>query len=174
MIIYLDEIFSQLESWRVKSGITSDSKKDYLVNVMEEFGEISTSLRLLKKSERVNDLHELKCAKHFIIKNLCNIAILTINAADEIPTRKLDTRIDTSEVTLDLFNLNQLILDCGTFYRCECTNHYYFNCILKDCVSLSEYYGYNFEEELIKIIKEISSLTGDYDEKVRKWGIKHE
>ena len=173
MIIYLDEIYSELESWRVKSGIASDSKKDYLINVMGEFGEISTSLRLYKKSERVNDNHELKCAKHFIINNICNIAVLTILAADKIPSRKRETTIDTSEVDSEKFNLNHLIIDCGTFFKYDFTNHYYFNSILKDCAKLCEYYGYNLEQELIKTVKEISSLTGDYNERLER-GIKSE
>ena len=53
MEINLTEIYSQLEAWRAKNNITAESKKDYLINVMEEFGEFSTSLRLYKKSENV-------------------------------------------------------------------------------------------------------------------------
>ena len=170
MIIHLDEILSQLESWRAKNNITVENqKKDYLINVMEELGEISNALRLLEKSERVNDSHELKCVKHFITNNICNIAILTINAGTDIPNRKIETTIDTNEVILNHFNLANLIIDCSSYYKYECINQYYFNCILRDCAKLCEYYGYNFEEEMLKVIKEISSLAGDYYEKVRKW-----
>ena len=169
MEINLTEIYNQLEAWRAEHKITAENKKDYLINVMEEFGEISTSLRLYKKSERVNDNHELKCAKHFMINNICNIAVLTILAADEIPSRKKESTIDTSEVDFEKFNLNHLIIDCGTFFKYDFTNHYYFNSILKDCAKLCEYYGYNLEQELIKTVKEISSLAGDYNEKARKW-----
>ena len=170
MIVHLDEILSQLESWRAKNNITVENqKKVYLINVMEELGEISNALRLLEKSKRVNDSHELKCAKHFITNNICNIAILTINAGTDLSTKKIETTIDTNELTPNLFSLSSLIVDCGVYYNYEYTNHYYFNSILKDCVKLCEYYGYNFEEEMLKVIKEISSLDGDYDEKVRKW-----
>ena len=130
MEINLTEIYNQLEAWRAEHKITAENKKDYLINVMEEFGEISTSLRLYKKSERVNDNHELKCAKHFMINNICNIAVLTILAADEIPSRKKESTIDTSEVDFEKFNLNHLIIDCGTFFKYDFTNHYYFNSIL--------------------------------------------
>ena len=170
MIIHLDEILSQLESWRTKNKITTENqKKDYLINVMEELGEISNALRLLEKSKRVNDRHELKCAEHFIINNICNIAVLTINVGVDLTTRKIETTIDTNELTPNLFILSSLIVDCGVYYNYEYTNHYYFNCILRDCVKLCEYYGYNFEVEMLQIIKEISGLDGDYDEKVRKW-----
>ena len=170
MIIHLDEMLSQLESWRAKNNIAAENqKKDYLINVMEELGEISNALRLLEKSERVNDSHELKCAEHFIISNICNIAILTINAGTDIPNRKIETTIDTNEVILNHFNLANLIIDCSSYYKYECINQYYFNCILRDCAKLCEYYGYNFETEMLQIIKEISGLSGDYDEKVRKW-----
>ena len=170
MIIHLDEILSQLESWRAKNNIIAENqKKDYLKNVIEELGEISNALRLLEKSERVNDSHELKCAKHFITNNICNIAILTINAGTDIPNRKIETTIDTNEVILNHFNLANLIIDCSSYYKYECINQYYFNCILRDCAKLCEYYGYNFETEMLQIIKEISGLSGDYDEKVRKW-----
>ena len=170
MLIHLDEILSQLESRRTEHKITVENqKKDYLKNVMEELGEISNALRLLEKSERVNDSHELKCAKHFIISNICNIAILTINAGTDIPNRKIETTIDTNEVILNQFNLSNLIIDCSSYYKYECINQYYFNCILRDCAKLCEYYGSNFEEEMLKVIKEISSLSSDYEEKVRKW-----
>ena len=170
MIIHLDEILSQLESWRAKNNITVENqKKDYLINVMEELGEISNALRLLEKSKRVNDRHELKCTEHFIVNNICNIAVLTINAGADIPARKKETAIDTSKVEFNLADLNHLIIDCGAYYKYECINQYYFNCILRDCVKLCEYYGYNFEVEMLQIIKEISGLNSDYDEKVRKW-----
>ena len=94
---------------------------------------------------------------------------MTINVSDKIPDRRKETIIDTSEVNLNLADLNHLIIDCGAYYKYECINQYYFNCILRDCAKLCEYYGYNFEVEMIKTIKEISSLTGDYDEKVKKW-----
>lgn len=170
MIIHLDEILSRLESWRAKNNITAENqKKDYLINVMEELGEISNALRLLEKSKRVNDRHELKCAEHFIINNICNIAALTINVGTDLTARKIETTIDTNELTSNLFSLSSLIIDCGVYYNYEYTNHYYFNCILRDCVKLCEYYGYNFEVEMLQIIKEISDLNSDYDEKVRKW-----
>ena len=170
MKIDLTEIYSQLEAWRTEHKITAESQKqEYLIKVMEELGEISNALRLLEKSERVNDSHELKCVKHFITNNICNIAILTINAGTDIPNRKIETTIDTNEVILNHFNLANLIIDCSSYYKYECINQYYFNCILRDCAKLCEYYGYNFEEEMLKVIKEISSLAGDYYEKVRKW-----
>ena len=165
MIIHLDEILSQLESWRAKNNITVESQKqEYLIKVMEELGEISNALKLLEKSKRVNDSHELKCAKHFITNNICNIAILTINAGTDIPNRKIETTIDTNEVILNHFNLSNLIIDCSSYYKYECINQYYFNCILRGCAKLCEYYGYNFEEEMLKVIKEISSLTDTFDE----------
>ena len=46
MKIKLNEIYGQLEAWRHERGITAESQKaGYLVNVMEELGELAAALR---------------------------------------------------------------------------------------------------------------------------------
>ena len=46
MKIDLTEIYKGLTEWRAERKITAESqKKDYLVNVMREFGELAQALR---------------------------------------------------------------------------------------------------------------------------------
>ena len=45
----LVEIYAQLEAWRAERKITAESQKEgYIVNAMEEFGELSQALRGLE------------------------------------------------------------------------------------------------------------------------------
>ena len=57
MKIDLTEIYKGLDEWRAERGITAESQKaGYLVNVMEEFGELAQALRdyeKIKNGERV-------------------------------------------------------------------------------------------------------------------------
>ena len=46
MTINLEKIYAGLKAWRHERGITAESQKEgYLVNIMEELGEIATALR---------------------------------------------------------------------------------------------------------------------------------
>ena len=46
MTINLEKIYAGLKAWRGERRITAESQKaGYLVNVMEEFGELATALR---------------------------------------------------------------------------------------------------------------------------------
>lgn len=170
MEIHLTEIYKGLAEWRAERGITAESQKEgYLVNVMEELGELSAALRLFEKSKRVNDSHELKCAEHFIIDALCDISVFTINAGADIPTKKKETLIDISKVELNFASLRHLIIDCGNYDIYECNHYFYFNSILKDCAKLCEHYGFDFQIAMDETIKEISSRIGAYDENAKKW-----
>ena len=160
MIIYLDEIYSKLEWWRVENRIKAENEiNDYLMNVMEEFGELSQALRGLEIE------NTRKAAECEIVEALCNISVLTINAGADIPARKKQTEIDTSEIRPILFNVSGLMIDCANYDRSGCTNHLYFNYILKDCASLCEQFGYSFELAMLEKIRAISSGSGVYNEK---------
>ena len=199
MEINLTEIYSQLEAWRAERGITAESeKKDYLVNVMREFGKLSQALRdyeKIKNGERVtrtgmfdikSTLGEmvifegttkgeleisLEKVEHEIIDALCNISVFTINVGADINcNEKLESINTTTQTTRCNSSLSFLLSECGNFdYYGKFSSYVSFNQILLSCAKLCEYYGYNFEEEMLKVIKEISSLTGDYNEKARKW-----
>lgn len=164
MEIKLTEIYKGLDGWRAERGITAESQKaGYLVNVMEEFGELSTALRLLEKSKSVNDSHELKCAEHFIIDALCDISVFTINAGADIPCENKPTRLEL-EPCLSLDNLLREIADHQR--RFNSITLYY---VLRACASLCHQYGFDFQIAMDETIKEISSRTGAYDEKAKKW-----
>ena len=164
MEIDLTEIYKGLDEWRAERGITAESQKTgYLVNVMEELGELSTALRLLEKSKRVNDSHELKCAEHFIIDALCDISVFTINAGADIPCENKPTRLEL-EPCLSLDNLLKEIAD-----HQRCFNGITLCYVLKVCASLCEQYGFDFQIAMDETIKEISSRTGAYDENAKKW-----
>ena len=152
MKINLNEIYSQLEAWREERKITAESQKaGYLVNVMEEFGELSQALRGLE-IESVR-----KTAEHEIIDALCDIAIFTINAGADIRDEYKPLSIDTTNTFSDF---NCLLLYTSTFD---------FKKILLNCAVLCENYGFNFEIAMLETIKEISSRTGSYNEASKKW-----
>ena len=164
MKINLSEIYKGLDEWRAERGITAESQKTgYLVNVMEELGELSTALRLLEKSKSVNDSHELKCAEHFIIDALCDISVFTINAGADIPCYNKPTRLEL-EPCLSLDNLLKEIAD-----HQRCFNGITLCYVLGVCASLCYQYGFDFQKAMDETIKEISSRTGSYDEKAKKW-----
>lgn len=117
MKINLSEIYAGLKAWRDERRITAESQKDgYIVNVMEELGELSSALRdyeKIKNGEQVIKKHiakewnennaewavlgyrkiTLREAQHAIIDALCDIAVLTINAGADIPCHLKDTEI---------------------------------------------------------------------------------
>lgn len=172
MKIDLTEIYKGLDEWRAERGITAESQKEgYLINIMEELGELSTALRLLEKSKSVNDSHELKCAEHFIIDALCDIAVFTINAGADIPcSEKLESINTTTETTRCNSSLSFLLSECGNFdYYGKLSSYVCFNQILLTCAKLCEIYGFDFQIAMDETIKEISSRTGSYDEVSKKW-----
>ena len=171
MKIDLTEIYTQLEAWRAERKLTTHSQqKGYIINIMEEFGELSQALRGLE-IESVR-----KTAEHEIIDALCDIAVLTINAC-EVSVDKIKT-IDTDEIEFD--EIDELVYNCAGFsstgfnlydyFNAVGFNLYnYFNAVLLSCASLCEKYGYDFKIAMEETIKEISSRTGSYDERAKKW-----
>ena len=113
MKIDLTEIYKGLAEWRSERGRTAESQKaGYIVNVMEELGELAQALRdyeKIKNGERAlragtfdikSTLGEmiifegttkgeieitLEKAEHEIIDALCDISVFTINAGADIP-----------------------------------------------------------------------------------------
>lgn len=161
MEIDLTEIYKGLDKWRAERGITAESqKKGYIVNVMEELGELAAALRDYEKFSK-NDCPyceiDKQIAEHEIIDALCDIAVFTINAGADIRDEYKPLSIDTTDTFSDL---NCLLLYASTFD---------FKKILLNCAVLCEHYGFNFELAMLETIKEISSRTGSYNETTKKW-----
>ena len=166
MKIDLTEIYKGLAEWRAERGITAESQKEgYIINIMEEFGELSQALRGLQ-FENVR-----KTAEHEIIDALCDIAIFTINVGADINcNEKLESINTTTQTTRCNSSLSFLLSECGNFdYYGKLSSYVCFNQILLSCAKLCEQYGFNFEIAMLETIKEISSRTGSYDEKAKKW-----
>lgn len=162
MIVYLGEIYSSLDWWRIENRINVEKEiSGYLINVMGEFGKLSQALPSLELE------NTRKAAEYEIVETLCNISLLTINAGADIPVRKKETEIDTSELRPNLFNVSSLMIDCANYDKSECTNHWYFNYILKDCASLCEQFGHSFELAMLEKIRVISSGKKANYEKAR-------
>lgn len=162
MKIDLNEIYAKLKAWRHERGITAQSQKDgYIVNVMEELGELSTALREYERFSKPSYPYpkNKKYAEHGIIDALCDIAVLTINAGADIIPDEIDTRNNQS--------LSFLLAWINYFESSNFVKHA--NDVLMCCASVCEQYGYNFEIAMLETIKEISSRTGAYDEKAKKW-----
>ena len=173
MKIDLTEIYKGLDEWRAERGITAESQKaGYLVNVMEEFGELASALREYERFSKPSYPYQKnkKYAEHGIIDAICDIAVFTINAWADIPCELKRTEIELRKSSLDAdYILKQMVEKCTRFSYFEWGEASAFNIILINCAYLCEHYGFNFQIAMDETIKEISSRTGAYDEKAKKW-----
>ena len=172
MKINLNEIYAQLKAWRNERGITAESQKaGYLVNVMEELGELATALREYERFSKPSYPYpkNKKYAEHGIIDALCDIAVLTINAGADIPCQLRPLIIEHKNE----FSVADIFVAIADFIRTDSNgspfNYYDFARILRCCASVCEQYGFDFQKSMIETIKEISSRTGAYDENAKKW-----
>ena len=171
MTINLNEIYAQLKAWRHERGIMAESQKQgYIVNVMEEFGELATALREYERFSKPSYPYpkNKKYAEHGIIDALCDICVFTINAGADVDDNTKAKVIDITKTTILNSSFSSLLSYCGDYagyvkaFSC-------FNDILLVCAKLCENYGFNFEIAMLETIKEISSRTGSYDEVSKKW-----
>ena len=172
MKINLEQIYAGLKAWRHERGITPESQKaGYLVNVMEELGELATALREYERFSKPSYPYQKnkKYAEHGIIDALCDIAVFTINAGVDIGEVKR-TEIELKKSSLDAdYILKQMVEKCARFSYFEWGEASAFNIILINCAYLCEHYGFNFQIAMDETIKEISSRTGTYDKASKKW-----
>ena len=173
MKIKLNEIYAQLEAWRAERKITAQSQKDgYIINIMEELGELASALRDYEKfSATEQDTDKEQKAEYEIIDALCDISVFTINVGADINcNEKLESINTTTQTTRCNSSLSFLLSECGNFdYYGKLSSYVCFNQILLSCAKLCEQYGFNFEIAMLETIKEISSRTGAYDENAKKW-----
>ena len=172
MKIDLTEIYKGLAEWRAERGITAESQKaGYLVNVMEEFGELASALRDYEKfSATEQDTAKKQKAEYEIIDALCDISVFTINAGADVNCNEKIEIINTSQTTRCNSSLSFLLSECGNFvYYGKFSSYVCFNQILLSCAKLCEQYGFDFQIAMDETIKEISSRTGAYDENAKKW-----
>ena len=173
MKIDFTEIYKGLAEWRAERGITAESQKaGYIVNVMEELGELASALRDYEKfSKTEQDTTKKQKAEYEIIDALCDISVFTINVGADINcNEKLESINTTTETTRCNSSLSFLLSECGNFdYYEKLSSYVCFNQILLSCAKLCEQYGFNFEIAMLETIKEISSRTGAYDENTKKW-----
>lgn len=173
MKINLNEIYAQLKAWRHERGITAESQKQgYIVNVMEELGELATALREYERFSKPSYPYSKnkKYAEHGIIDALCDICVFTINAGADIPCEVKRTEIEFKKSSLDAdYILKQMVEKCARLSYFDWGEASAFNIILINCAYLCEHYGFNFQIAMDETIKEISSRTGTYDEVSKKW-----
>ena len=119
MKIDLTEIYKGLKAWRHERGITAQSQKEgYLVNVMEEFGELASALREYERFSKPSYPYpkNKKYAEHEIIDALCDISVFTINAGADIPCEVKRTEIELKKSSLDAdYILKQMAEKCARF-----------------------------------------------------------
>ena len=168
MKIDLTEIYKCLKAWRHERGITAESQKaGYLVNVMEEFGELAQALRDYEKfSVTEQDTAKKQKAEYEIIDALCDISVFTINAGADIPC---ENKISVIEKNIfQTYRTYETLLNvCGGYS--VGFNAYAFNGVLRTCAVLCYKLGFDFQIAMDETIKEISSRTGSYDETAKKW-----
>ena len=166
MKIDLTEIYKGLDEWRAERGITAESQKaGYIINIMEELGELATALREYERFSKPSYPYQKnkKYAEHEIIDALCDISVFTINAGADIPCYNKPTRLEL-EPCLSLYNLLRETAD-----HQRCFNSITLCYVLGVCASLCHQYGFDFQKAMLETIKEISSRTGSYDENAKKW-----
>ena len=172
MKIDLTEIYKGLAEWRAERGITAESQKaGYIINIMEELGELASALRDYEKfSATEQDTAKKQKAEYEIIDALCDISVFTINVGADINCNEKIEIINTSQTTRCNSSLSFLLSECGNFvYYGKFSSYICFNQILLSCAKLCEQYGFIFEITMLETIKEISSRTGAYDENAKKW-----
>lgn len=167
MEINLTEIYKGLDEWRAERKITAESQKaGYLVNVMEELGELAQARRYYDRA-LIDECSYCKAikkkAEHEIIDAICDICVFTINAGADIPCENKPTRLEL-EPCLSLDILLREIADYQR--RFNSITLYY---VLRVCASLCYQYGFDFQIAMLETIKEISSRTGSYDKASKKW-----
>ena len=169
MKINLNEIYAQLKAWRHERGITAESQKEgYIVNVMEEFGELATALREYERFSKPSYPYQKnkKYTEHGIIDALCDISVFTINAGADIPCENKISGIENN-IFKTYKTYETLLNACGGYSIGF--NAYAFNGVLRTCAVLCYKLGFDFQKAMDETIKEISSRTGSYDEKAKKW-----
>ena len=177
MKIDLTEIYAKLEAWRAERKITAESQKEgYIINIMEEFGELANALRVYEKSSVTKqDAAKKQKAEHEIIDALCDISVFTINAGADIPCDFKATQIQPNANYSINAELNFLIERITHFNKAIIFGDYpkdtaiYFNSILDKCADICQQQGFNFEIAMLETIKQISSRTGSYNEATKKW-----
>ena len=116
MKIDLTEIYKGLDEWRAERGITAESQKaGYIINIMEELGELATALREYERFSKPSYPYpkNKKYAEHGIIDALCDISVFTINAGADIPCEFKRTEIEWKKSSLDAdYILKQMIEKC--------------------------------------------------------------
>lgn len=172
MEIELIDIYARLKAWRDERRLTAESQKEgYLINIMEELGELASALRDYETFSKPDYPYptDIKEAEHEIIDALCDIAVFTINAGVDIGEAKR-TEIELKKSSLDAdYILKQMVERCAFLSYFEWREAKSFNIILINCAYLCEYYGFNFQIAMDETIKEINSRTGTYNESAKKW-----
>ena len=178
MKINLTEIYKGLAEWRAERGITAESQKaGYIINIMEELGELASALRDYEKFSKVDLAYNLpddlayydtakKVAEHEIIDAICDISVFTINAGTDIPCENKISGIENN--IFQTYRTYETLLNACGGYSIG-FNAYAFNGVLRTCAVLCYKLGFNFQIAMDETIKEISSRTGAYDEKAKKW-----
>ena len=118
MKIDLTEIYKGLKAWRHERGITADSQKaGYLVNVMEEFGELASALRDYEKFSAADYPYptDKQEAEHEIIDAICDICVFTINAEADIPYSLIPFIIETKRE----FSVADIFVAIADFIRAD-------------------------------------------------------
>lgn len=168
MKINLEQIYKELQAWREERKITAESQKTgYLVNVMEELGELAGALRDYEKFSKHDcpycEINKQK-AEHNIINALCGISIFIVNTEFTINSEFIHkSSFDTDEYEPSDFADLHILLYCISQYPIK-WEYRYFNEILELIAKILEVdYSFNFEIAMLETIKQISSNTGKED-----------
>ena len=165
MKIDLTEVYKGLAEWRAARGITAESQKaGYLVNVMEELGELAAALRDYERFSKPSYPYptDKQKAEHDIINAFCSISIFIVNAEFTINSGLINkiSSFDTDEYEPSDFDDLHALLYYISQYPIK-WEYIYFKEILELIAKILEAdYSFNFEIAMLETIKQISSNTG--------------
>ena len=175
MKINLEQIYKELQAWREERKITAESQKaGYIVNVMEELGELAQALRDYEKFSKHDcpycEIDKQK-AEHDIINAFCSISIFIVNTEFTINGGLINkiSSFDTDKYEPSDFADLHALLYYISQYPIEWKDIYVKEILELIAKILEVDYGYNFELAMNETIKQISSYTGTYDEASKKW-----
>ena len=118
MKIDLTETHKRLEAIREERRIIAENeRKDYIVNIMEKFGELASAIKDYEKYSQPDWFYptDTQEAELEIVKAICDIAVLTMNVGAEVFFSKRVPLIDISTVSQGMNWLSLLMSDCADF-----------------------------------------------------------
>lgn len=154
-IINLSNAISGIEKWKKDRHLdTLEQREGYLINILEELGELVLAYR-----EDDDDQ---------IIDALCDIFVFTINAYPTDFNKLHYTESAIANIRYHIHMLAKQVISLSDVKTMSIFSQR-ISTIYNTSANIANILGYEFDKCLIETVKEISSRTGTYDSRSKKW-----